>query len=190
MLERIAKDPGLPVRNPTTAVWQTPAHPLANHQSPVLPDHADIVVVGSGITACSFVRSLFALSEGDKKPTVVVLEARTLCSGASGRNGGHLRDTPSLYFNDLVERFGNGAAVKMLRFRSNQIPELLQMIRDEALPDVELRSVEAVDIFCEPEKWASTKEELEEFDRIAPADVPRPKLWEADDARLVGARFC
>jgi glycine/D-amino acid oxidase-like deaminating enzyme len=188
VLKRIEQDPGLPVRNPTNAVWQDPPHPLACHQSPVLPDHANIVVIGSGITACSFVRNLFLQFEGDEKPTVVVLEARTLCSGASGRNGGHLRDTPSLYFSDLVGRFGNEAALKMLRFRSNQIPELLQVIRDESLPDIELRSVEAVDIICEDEKWATIKEELEEFDKLAPADIPRPKAWGPEEARTVRLR--
>jgi glycine/D-amino acid oxidase-like deaminating enzyme len=185
VLGRIAQDPGVPVDNPTGAVWQDPPHQLATHQSVTLPTNVDVVVIGSGITACSLVRHLFSLHEGTPEPTIAVLEARTLCSGASGRNGGHLRDTPCLYFSDLVDRFGNEAAVKMLRFRSGQISELLQAAHDEGLDDFELREVEAVDIVCEEEKWEVTRDELDEFDRIAPADIPRPKIWEAAEARTV-----
>ncbi|KAK4159567.1 putative FAD dependent oxidoreductase-like protein [Cladorrhinum sp. PSN259] len=183
MLNRIQQDPGVPVDNPTRAAWQDPPHPLAAHQSPKLPEKVDVLVIGSGITACSLVRNLLAIHEGTEKPTIAVLEARTLCSGATGRNGGHLRDTPSLYFSDLVDRYGAEKATKMLRFRASQIPELLKVAQEEGLADFELREVEGVDIICEQEKWEITKEELDQFDRIAPVDIARPKIWGAADAR-------
>ncbi|KAK5652011.1 hypothetical protein OQA88_10914 [Cercophora sp. LCS_1] len=71
----------------------------------------------------------------------------------------------------------------MLRFRASQISELLKVAQDEGLNDFELREVEAVDVVCEEEKWNVTKEELREFDRIAPVDIARPKVWEAAAAR-------
>lgn len=79
----------LPVPNPTASYWQTSAPSrLAHHRSTAaLPGEVDVVVVGSGITAAFCVRELLGAVKG---LNVVVLEARGLCSGATGRNGGHL----------------------------------------------------------------------------------------------------
>ena len=80
----------VPVPNPTASVWQTSHQtPVAHHQStPELPKRSTVVVIGSGISAAFAVRRLLQLT-----PSVdlVVLEARGTCSGATGRNGGHLR---------------------------------------------------------------------------------------------------
>jgi glycine/D-amino acid oxidase-like deaminating enzyme len=82
----------LPVPNPTTSHWQTPEHRLARHRStPDLPSEADIVVIGSGITAAFFALDILIADHGiPGNMNMVVLEARTMCSGATGRNGGHL----------------------------------------------------------------------------------------------------
>lgn len=79
--KRIKEPPGLPVLNPSLPFWTIPKSPIASIQQP-LPDHVDIVVIGSGITGASFVYN--ALS-GDDSIRVLVLEARELCSGATGR---------------------------------------------------------------------------------------------------------
>jgi len=183
VLHRIARDPGLPVTNPTKAIWQDPPHPLSNVQSGAFPEQAHVIVIGSGITACAVVHTI--LSSASIKPRITVLEARTLCSGASGRNGGHIRDSPFMYFSDLKERFGLGAAKKMLLFRSGHLKEITRIIEEESLTEVELQMVEAVDVICEEEKWASTKEELEDFENYAPQEIQRPKIWEGDTARKV-----
>lgn len=83
----ITADPGLPRPNPTQSFWQMPPHPeLSTIQSPELPKETDIVIIGSGITGCSVARAL--LEEEPLGPVhVTILEARTLTSGATGRNG-------------------------------------------------------------------------------------------------------
>lgn len=83
----ITADPGLPRPSPTQSFWQLPPHPgVSNIQSPVLPKGTDIVIIGSGITGCSVARSL--LEDEPLGPVhVTILEARTLVSGATGRNG-------------------------------------------------------------------------------------------------------
>jgi hypothetical protein len=53
-----------------------------------LPTETDILVVGGGYAAACFVTHLLAKAKGSV-PSTLVLEARGLCSGATGRNGSH-----------------------------------------------------------------------------------------------------
>ena len=79
----------LPSSNPTKSFWQT-SHPndLASFRSTVnLPSKSTIVLIGSGITAAWIAKTLL---DGKPDLDLLVLEARTTCSGATGRNGGHL----------------------------------------------------------------------------------------------------
>ncbi|KAI1341398.1 FAD dependent oxidoreductase [Xylariaceae sp. FL0016] len=85
---------GLPVPNPTASYWhKEPSQTLLGHRTTEqLPKSADVVIVGSGITgtmAAEFLR--------EKMPakSVVMLEAREACWGATGRNGGHCQ--PNMY---------------------------------------------------------------------------------------------
>jgi len=83
---------GLPSRNPTKSYWlRDPSAALLGHRStPELPETADVVVVGSGITgafAARFLKDGLALHGrvGGGDQSVLMLEAREACSGATGR---------------------------------------------------------------------------------------------------------
>ncbi|THU83290.1 hypothetical protein K435DRAFT_570043, partial [Dendrothele bispora CBS 962.96] len=52
-------------------------------------EQADAVIIGSGISGALTAYSLLTSSKVPK--SVVMLEAREACSGASGRNAGHCR---------------------------------------------------------------------------------------------------
>jgi hypothetical protein len=92
--------PTLPVQNPTRSFWHT-THPnaLVHHRTtPDLPGRARVVVIGSGITGAFAARELVAAAaaaaangngdrDGIAEEAVVVLEAREICSGATGRVG-------------------------------------------------------------------------------------------------------
>lgn len=80
--KRLQISPGLPVANPTLSFWTVPPSTVAKHVSN-LPPHADIVIIGSGLTGTSFARAV--LTHGSEHLQVVMLEARDACSGASGR---------------------------------------------------------------------------------------------------------
>ncbi|EJD48063.1 FAD dependent oxidoreductase [Auricularia subglabra TFB-10046 SS5] len=89
------KKTSLPVANPTKSFWldsAPDANPLAAEGSAgALTAEADIVIIGSGITGVSAAYHLAKNLQGDAKSTkIAVLEARDFCSGATGRNGGHL----------------------------------------------------------------------------------------------------
>ncbi|KAI3336150.1 FAD dependent oxidoreductase [Ustulina deusta] len=77
---------GLPTPNSTHSYWhRDPSKTLLNHHTTEdLPSTADVVVIGSGISGTFAARELVA---GGR--SVVMLEAREACWGATGRNGGH-----------------------------------------------------------------------------------------------------
>ena len=85
MDERASIPPTLPRPNPTISGWQDPPDAIADLRSTAeLPETADIVVIGSGISGASIALGLL---DADKGLNVVILDAREACSGATGRNG-------------------------------------------------------------------------------------------------------
>ncbi|KAH7381022.1 hypothetical protein BKA64DRAFT_685513 [Cadophora sp. MPI-SDFR-AT-0126] len=90
----------LPRANPTTSYWQDPPDPEISDylSSPTVPETADIVIIGSGITGAGIAwnllgedQELHARDNENGKEKIVMLEARQACSGATGRNGGHTK---------------------------------------------------------------------------------------------------
>lgn len=75
---------GLPVSNPSKSYWlKEPSEKLLGHRTtPELPASADVVIVGSGITAAF---AAHTLKERKPELNVVMLEAREACFGATGR---------------------------------------------------------------------------------------------------------
>jgi len=86
---------GLPCEQSSTSFWHSQPSPLllAHRSTRNLPQTADVVVIGSGITGASVAHHLLAGNNGSKDSdhglNVVMLEAREACWGATGRNGGH-----------------------------------------------------------------------------------------------------
>lgn len=64
LLARASSDPGLPVPHPTSPYWLVdPPYPaLADVQSETLSREADVVIIGSGITAAAAAKSLLEVS--------------------------------------------------------------------------------------------------------------------------------
>jgi FAD dependent oxidoreductase len=81
--QRVILSPGLPVNDPTLPFWTVPPANMPMCINSALPTHVDVLVIGSGITGVSCVRTL--LKKGPPGLRVLVLEARDVCSGATGR---------------------------------------------------------------------------------------------------------
>ncbi|KAF5361149.1 hypothetical protein D9758_009014 [Tetrapyrgos nigripes] len=133
----------LPVANSTKSFWiNTPnANPLADEGSEgPLTEEADVCVIGSGMTGISAVYHLAnALGrkwkDEGRKLSAVVLEAREFCSGATGRNGGHL--TPYSFFNfrSYQSQFGTEQAVKSLELEMRTAREMVKILQEHGLED-------------------------------------------------------
>lgn len=86
------------ITHPSFSHWSTPKSILADYNySNKLPQHADVIIIGSGFSGAS---TAYHLLTKNPNLDIVMLEAREVCSGASGRNGGHLAPN---YLSDEYE---------------------------------------------------------------------------------------
>ncbi|KAJ5743107.1 hypothetical protein N7533_010209 [Penicillium manginii] len=160
--------PTLPVSNPTSSFWQNdPIFPeLVNMQSETLPDTADIVIIGSGISGASVAYSVLngvRNDQRDKQPLkIVMIEARETCSGATGRNGGHIKCAAYLEYSSLKSRYGIDSAKKILQFQRRHMPLLLDMVQQMGLDSAEAREVETVDVFTDAKVWNEAKKMVQQ----------------------------
>jgi ribulose 1,5-bisphosphate synthetase/thiazole synthase len=75
-----------PVANPTHPYWRSELHEIDSHRSTAkLPQECDVLIVGAGLSGVSTAYHL--LNDNPSPPAVVLLEAREICSGDTGRNG-------------------------------------------------------------------------------------------------------
>ncbi|OJJ45169.1 hypothetical protein ASPZODRAFT_2111090 [Penicilliopsis zonata CBS 506.65] len=171
MREAIMADPQLPRPNPTIALWQEPAHPtVASIQSDTLPPQTDFAIIGSGITGCSVAKGLLE-SQNVPGAHITVLEARTLVSGATGRNGGHLVTPVGHTYSEFVERFGEDNAQEMARFSIRNIDKVMEMIRelDPALQEAsEIRDLHKIMVAGDADTWAKSRASLAAFRQAVP----------------------
>ncbi|EKM60536.1 uncharacterized protein PHACADRAFT_246535 [Phanerochaete carnosa HHB-10118-sp] len=162
---RIKESPGLPVMNPSLPFWTIPKSPISSIQQP-LPDYVDTVVIGSGITGASFVYN--ALSRDDSI-RVLMLEARDVCSGATGRNGGHIN--PPLWndWNYLKAQYGEKDARILNSFRLAHVRELQAIAsQEDILKESQVRVTEHLEVFFTQDDFTEECEALEEWK----GDVP------------------
>lgn len=127
---------GFPVENPTTPFWRTELHPLDDlRTTPELPQQSDIVIIGAGYAGVSIAYHLLKQQDrqGQPHPSITVLEARQICSGATGRNGGHIR--PDLYGHipTYIERHGTEAGAELANFELSHVKALKDVISEEGI---------------------------------------------------------
>lgn len=153
-------DPGLPivaepVAPATQPYWFETPHPRFTSlcdKEKLLKEtqEADVVIIGSGITGTSLARHLLRSSQlaGIDVPKVTVLEARAICSGATGRNGGHINEVGYSEYMHLAELYGREAAAKITKFRIGHLDELMKVAKEEGLvEESQIRVVDSVSAF-------------------------------------------
>ncbi|KAG2363598.1 FAD dependent oxidoreductase [Suillus spraguei] len=138
-LERPSPPAKLPSRNPTGSFWidsSPDANPLAGEGSKdPLPSEADVCIIGAGITgvgvAYHLIELLNATSLSVECPLrIVILEARDFCSGATGRNGGHLTPAVFLEFSQRQALFNTVEAIKSYELEQHTASLLVKIIKE------------------------------------------------------------
>ncbi|OJZ81905.1 hypothetical protein ASPFODRAFT_51593 [Aspergillus luchuensis CBS 106.47] len=149
----------LPPNNPITPFWRTQLDPLDDIRStPDLPPQSDIVIIGggySGVTLAYYLLKQLA-EQGDKTTTITLLEARQICSGATGRNGGHLRPDIYGHIPTYIERSGLEAGLEIAEFEYAHIQALKDLLREENI-DCDLNITRNMNVYLDEESAEKAK---------------------------------
>lgn len=133
----------MPNPNPTQSSWQQPPHPTVANIQPALADEVDVIIIGSGVTGCGAAHAL--LHHPDAAGLrITVLEARETCSGATGRNGGHICSNILESFAHHMNAHGLEAALETARFseaNATRLREVAASLAEDEREATELRDV-------------------------------------------------
>lgn len=169
-----------PVPNPTLPYWRSDLHDLDSLRTTEhLPEDCDILIIGAGLSGVSTAYHL--LNDNPSPPSIVLLEAREICSGATGRNGGHLL-APHSYIDPVLREHGIDAARELTLFQRNQVFTMKSVVEKEGL-ECDAVLTRYFETFLDQEHVDKTKEQYEEqvkagLDFIQDVDYVGPKYIE------------
>ncbi len=145
-----------------------PGPPLRGAQT------ADLAIIGGGFTGIS---TAYHFSRRFPEKRVVLLEARSLANGASGRNGGMMLNW--IYgLGQLTEEMTG----RIFRATCGAIDTIEEIIREHALP-VSWRRDGTLEVFTRPERAEAAQAEVEYLNRLG---IPVQYLDRAALRRKIG----
>ena len=180
MEHRAEIPPGLPKPNPTLSYWQDPPAAIANHRSSQnLPRRSQIVIIGSGITG---VVVAYTLLDQPCPPSVLMLEARAACSGATGRNGGHTKCASYRSFMDNMENLGEKEAARIARFEYNCMKAVHAFAANHQI-QCDSWQGDTVDVVYDEGQWRRAKTAVAEIKRILGDEDPAARycFWNSEE---------
>ncbi|KAJ3573950.1 hypothetical protein NPX13_g4519 [Xylaria arbuscula] len=166
MEQRAAIPVSLPRDNPTRSYWQIDVDEIADLRSTEsLPEKADTVIIGSGITGAAVAFNL--LSNGAKN--IVMIEARQACSGATGRNGGHTKAASYTTFPHHQHEHGTETAVKIARLELANIRAVHAFAREYGI-DCDSNPCSTTDVIYDATQWISAQGAVRTLQEAMPGD--------------------
>jgi hypothetical protein len=161
--KQLHQDPQLPRPDPTVSAWQTPVNPgISSAQSAQLPKEVDYVVIGSGIAGLGVTKELLT-NPKSKSQTISVLDARTVCSSATGRNGGQLTRIPPTRHTFMMQEFGAEQAKKIVQLTRQGLEEMRKLVVEQGPEFVEtsrLTELEKFFGYYDKASWDETVESV------------------------------
>lgn len=180
------QDPQLPRPNPTEAFWQLPPSPISTIQSAELSSVTTYAIIGSGITGCSVAKNLLDNLPVESQSTVTVFEARSLTSGATGRNGGHLVSPIPEEFGAMETGFGKAEATKIGKFANRTLESMYALAASEGLTEnAEIRRVRTVTGYRDEEAFKEARSSFLRYEECNSEAKGDGKAVSGDEAAKV-----
>ncbi|ORY26995.1 FAD dependent oxidoreductase-domain-containing protein [Naematelia encephala] len=129
----------------STSHWQATnrgASSLYNHNKDTCPpSQADILIIGGGMMGAALSYFLTRKGAEGEGKRIILLEAKDIGSGASGRNGGHVGPATSESYHSLMQPLPFGAgltspeAIHVIQAERDNLELIAKIIHDEAITD-------------------------------------------------------
>lgn len=120
-----------PHANPTQPFWLSrPTEFLKHRTTEHIPPVVDVVIIGSGYAGTSVATNLQEMAPGLK---LAMFEARDVCSGATGRNGGHIKPYCHRHYQYYAKRWGHKRAAEIINSEYEHLWVLKKMIEDNKI---------------------------------------------------------
>ncbi|KAK6956916.1 hypothetical protein Daesc_002198 [Daldinia eschscholtzii] len=156
----------LPRDNPTRSYWQLEPDKIADVRSTdSLPEKAEVIIIGSGITGAAMAFNLLETGTRD----IVMLEARQACSGATGRNGGHTKAASYLSFPEHEKQHGTAMAVKIARLELANIRAVHAFAREHGI-ECDSHPCDTVDVVYDAARWQFNQRAVKTMQDAMPDD--------------------
>ncbi|WRT68995.1 uncharacterized protein IL334_005977 [Kwoniella shivajii] len=137
------------------------SNPLLDHRTTKeLPSSSEVVIIGSGLSGA--LAALNLLESENPPKSILMLEARELCSGATGRNAGHCKPDIWRGYIEYSKRFGSEQALKILANEKETRDALVRFVTDNNV-DCEVWNGKTFDVMMDPEVVAKAARSMEAF---------------------------
>lgn len=166
--------PGFPVPDPTVSYWQDPPHRIANLRStPELPtdETFDYVIIGSGVSGAATAHKLL---DRDPELSILMLEARTAASAASGRNGGHCKAGSWKSAKEWIDTYGEDEGLRIGNMEQDCVNDVREFVRSHNVSS-DFADVETADLYYTKEEFEAAIEIVEyqkALEERRPGEVP------------------
>ena len=161
--------------------WHDTAPRFADQSAAPIDGHYDVAVIGGGFTGLGAARQL--AKAGAK---VVVLEANTVGSGASGRNGGHLNNGIAHSFIAAKAELGVERAKALYRAFDDAVDTVERIVKEEAI-DCNFRRAGKLKLASKPQHFEAIARNFEALH--AEVDPDTALLSAADLKSEIGSPF-
>ncbi|KAJ5369518.1 hypothetical protein N7509_014130 [Penicillium cosmopolitanum] len=184
----------MPAKHALPSWWRTQLHQLDDYvSSKSVPTESDIVIIGSGISGASVAYHILQQHKGHNPPRVTILEARQACSGATGRNGGHLKPDPYSFIGELAAEYGPEAAEEVAEFERSHVDTISNLVKSEMI-DCDLVVTKAIDVQLNPRECKKAKASFDHLPGIGIKSAKRVNFTDQKEAevrsRVKGALGC
>lgn len=177
----------LPVPNPVPSFWLKEPQELDDHRTtPDLPTACDVLIVGSGYAGTA--TAYHIIKDNPNPPSIVILEARKAASGATGRNGGHVK--PDTYFNvpKYTNLYGPEMAAKLAAFESSQVLAVKALVEREQI-DCDFHLTRTFDVYLDAQNAKDTEAAYRELVKAGVVDMKDVAFTSKKDAERVSSLF-
>ncbi|KAF1955912.1 FAD dependent oxidoreductase-like protein [Byssothecium circinans] len=173
-MEKRARIPvGPPSTRPLPSYWHEPKSPLANVIEPETENPAapyDYAIIGSGISGAAIAYNLlYSSTSNAASPRIAMLEAREICGGATGRNGGHMKAASYRTYFHHRELYGKDEALRIARLEYANIVETNKLAKELGI-ECESQRCNTVDIIYDQATFEAGKNAIAQLEEDARDD--------------------